>query len=312
MDHRVGLDHGVGVDPRARRVDDGDPGEHVRLVDPVAERGGRAGQLDSRVHALCLHRIVSLVHRDAVAVFHEERDRVCQVELALRVVRRQPVEHRPQPICPEHVDRRVHLSHGALRLGRVAVLDDRRKSPVGASHDAAVLLRVVGLEREDRRSGASGAMCFDQLPENLGGEERRVAGEDEHVVRGAVECRARAAHRVSGAERLLLDREREAVEGRGRGGSGNHDERVDTDRARRADDPVHHPAAEDRVQVLRHVRAHAGAEAGRHDDGAECPLTIRRHGSWGARIRTWDHGTKTRCLTTWPRPRASVILPRVA
>src|SRR5918992_1374284 len=25
-------------------------------------------------------------------------------------------------------------------------------------------------------------------------------------------------------------------------------------------------------------------------------------GSWGARIRTWDHGTKTRCLTTWPRP----------
>src|SRR5882724_10521834 len=23
---------------------------------------------------------------------------------------------------------------------------------------------------------------------------------------------------------------------------------------------------------------------------------------WGARIRTWDHGTKTRCLTAWPRP----------
>jgi hypothetical protein len=23
---------------------------------------------------------------------------------------------------------------------------------------------------------------------------------------------------------------------------------------------------------------------------------------WGARIRTWGHGTKTRCLTTWPRP----------
>ena len=25
-------------------------------------------------------------------------------------------------------------------------------------------------------------------------------------------------------------------------------------------------------------------------------------GGWGARIRTWDHGTKARCLTTWPRP----------
>jgi hypothetical protein len=25
---------------------------------------------------------------------------------------------------------------------------------------------------------------------------------------------------------------------------------------------------------------------------------------WGARIRTWDRGTKTRCLTTWLRPNA--------
>src|SRR6476646_9091637 len=29
----------------------------------------------------------------------------------------------------------------------------------------------------------------------------------------------------------------------------------------------------------------------------------KRH-DWGARIRTWDRGTKTRCLTTWPRPMA--------
>ena len=31
---------------------------------------------------------------------------------------------------------------------------------------------------------------------------------------------------------------------------------------------------------------------------------------WGARIRTWDHGTKTRCLTAWPRPIEGRILPR--
>src|SRR5262245_35409931 len=30
---------------------------------------------------------------------------------------------------------------------------------------------------------------------------------------------------------------------------------------------------------------------------------------WGARIRTWDHGTKTRCLTAWLRPRALTMLP---
>src|SRR5438067_58478 len=32
---------------------------------------------------------------------------------------------------------------------------------------------------------------------------------------------------------------------------------------------------------------------------------------WGARIRTWDHGTKTRCLTTWPRPTGPGILAAV-
>ena len=28
---------------------------------------------------------------------------------------------------------------------------------------------------------------------------------------------------------------------------------------------------------------------------------------WGARIRTWDRGTKTRCLTTWLRPTTSIV-----
>src|SRR5207237_930998 len=28
---------------------------------------------------------------------------------------------------------------------------------------------------------------------------------------------------------------------------------------------------------------------------------------WGARIRTWDRGTKTRCLTTWLRPNESLV-----
>src|SRR5205823_1750217 len=29
---------------------------------------------------------------------------------------------------------------------------------------------------------------------------------------------------------------------------------------------------------------------------------------WGARIRTWDRGTKTRCLTTWLRPTNDISL----
>ena len=39
---------------------------------------------------------------------------------------------------------------------------------------------------------------------------------------------------------------------------------------------------------------------------------VRMRDGWGARIRTWDHGTKTRCLTAWPRPiRATVNLAAV-
>ena len=53
--------------------------------------------------------------------------------------------------------------------------------------------------------------------------------------------------------------------------------------------------------------AHARATASGHDDccerGSGCGHG--RHVGWGARIRTWDHGTKTRCLTAWPRPSES-------
>ena len=42
-------------------------------------------------------------------------------------------------------------------------------------------------------------------------------------------------------------------------------------------------------------------------------VTVSGTSGWGARIRTWDHGTKTRCLTTWPRPTARAdILAAVA
>ena len=32
------------------------------------------------------------------------------------------------------------------------------------------------------------------------------------------------------------------------------------------------------------------------------PAAARRASGWGARIRTWDPGIKTRCLAAWPRP----------
>ena len=57
------------------------------------------------------------------------------------------------------------------------------------------------------------------------------------------------------------------------------------------------------MQVLRYGGPHPGSEAGGHDDG--CDRDVAHVGGidgWGARIRTWDRGTKTRCLTAWLRP----------
>src|SRR5207344_1726512 len=71
----------------------------------------------------------------------------------------------------------------------------------------------------------------------------------------------------------------------------------------RLHDPVHEPAAEQRMEMLGCLRVHARAQPGGQDHGCERLLGhgLGRDG-WGARIRTWDRGTKTRCLTTWLRP----------
>src|SRR4249919_832701 len=305
VDDGVGLEHCIGVDPCASGIDDRDSREHVRLVDPVAECGCRRSELDSRVHTFRLHRASSLVHRDTLTVCHENADRVGQVELALSVVRREPVEHRPQPICPEHVDGRVDLANRALLVGRVAMLDDRCEGPVRTSQDAAVLLYVVRLEREDGRHDVCAAVRLDELAKERSRQQRRISRKYEDVVGAPFERSLRAANGVARAARLGLHGDRPAVERGRRRRRGHDDEWIDSELFRGGEHPVDHPPPEQRMEVLRDLGPHSRAEAGRHDDGSERPLSIPRHEGWGARIRTWDHGTKTRCLTAWLRPRAS-------
>src|SRR6266576_6124832 len=123
---------------------------------------------------------------------------------------------------------------------------------------------------------------------------------DEHRL-GVADALARGAQRVAGAERLLLDRDGNPVERARCFGREDDDERIRAERPHGFDDPVDEPAPEQRVQVLRRRGLHPRAEPGRHDDGCQFAMC---HQSWGARIRTWDRGTKTRCLTTWLRPTA--------
>src|SRR5262249_39231825 len=54
--------------------------------------------------------------------------------------------------------------------------------------------------------------------------------------------------------------------------------------------------------MLRYGRPHAGAQPAGHHDRREVGAGGHGLDGWGARIRTWDPGTKPRCLTTWLRP----------
>src|SRR4026208_1648082 len=63
------------------------------------------------------------------------------------------------------------------------------------------------------------------------------------------------------------------------------------------------------MQVLRRLGPHPRPEAGGHHHSCELSIGHGIESNWGARIRTWDRGTKTRCLTTWLRPPAAGVPP---
>src|SRR5712691_6958167 len=98
MDRRVGRDLDAVIDPGRGGIDDGHAGEHVRLVDPVPQRGGHRGELDTRVDPLHLPGHGRSVDCDRVAVYDEQPQGIRQIELAMRVVRLEPLEGRPESL----------------------------------------------------------------------------------------------------------------------------------------------------------------------------------------------------------------------
>ena len=130
MHDRVGLELHAGLDPGRGWVEDRHAGVHVREVDPVAKRCRGGGELGAGVHALGLGRVVGEMSHDALAAAHEIADGVGQVELALRVVRLEPVQGRPEQVGPEDVDRGVALAKLELLGRRVSGLHDRLDGPV--------------------------------------------------------------------------------------------------------------------------------------------------------------------------------------
>jgi hypothetical protein len=84
-------------------------------------------------------------------------------------------------------------------------------------------------------------MRLDEVPQKIGRDERRVARQDEHVVRSAVEHGVRAANRIAGSERPLLDRDLRVSEGIGARRRGDDDHGLDAGSGRGGEDPVHDP-----------------------------------------------------------------------
>ena len=277
-------------------VDDRHAGEHVLVVDPLAERGSGGGELDARVDALGLRRVGGDEHADAIAGGHDPAHGVGEVELTLRVRRLQLVERRPERVRAEHVDGRVRFLDRELLGARVRGLDDGNEVPRLVADDAAVAADVVRHEREDRGRGARASVGVDERGEELGRQERRVAGEDEHLLRVA-DRPARRAHGIARPERALLHRDLQPVEGGGAVRRGDDDEGRGTERLGSRHDPVDHPPPEDRVEVLRDRGAHTRPQPSGHHD---CSESRRHHESSMAGAPGFEPGI------TGPKP---VALP---
>jgi hypothetical protein len=246
----------------------------VSRVDPVAERGGRGGELHPRVDALRLGGVRRDVDTDQFSAVDDAPYRIGEVELALGVHGGEGVERGPERVGAEDVDRRVRLADPELLRRGVGRLDDRDEAAVAVPHDPTVAADVVGDEREHGRRRAAVAVGGEQFGEQRGREERRVAGEHEHLIRPR-DRGARRADGVAGAEWALLDRDLDAVERRGGFRRRDDDEGRRLQRPRGLEHPVHHPPPEDRVQVLRERGTHPRPEPSGHHD---CGESRRHHG----------------------------------
>ena len=127
-------------------------------------------------------------------------------------MRLEPVERRPEQVGSEDVDRGVALAQLEL-LGVASPASTIASTvPSGRADDASVRAHVVRLEGEDGRSRLLAPVRLEELLEQLGREERRVAGEDEQLGGSSPTDGTRGADRVAGAERALLHRDLDVAE----------------------------------------------------------------------------------------------------
>jgi len=120
----------------------------VRLVDAVAQDRRRGRELGARVDAVGLARVRRGVRADALARRGEDADRVREVQLALDVVRLEPLERAPELGGAEDVYRGVDLADLPLLGRRVGPFGDADDVAADVADDAAVEPRIDSLKRQ--------------------------------------------------------------------------------------------------------------------------------------------------------------------
>lgn len=163
---------------------------------PVVDAGDLGGVHQPRA----VHRVPALAR---------EFQHIGQVQLVLGVGGGEAADHGAQHGRVENVDAGVDLGERGLLGRRVGVFDDLEHVAVGVADDAAVAVRVLGLEGQHRHRRALriAAVLGQQRRQRVTVEQRHVGGGDQQIA-GEVggQRRQRAPHRVPGAQLLLLHR----------------------------------------------------------------------------------------------------------
>ena len=112
-------------------------------------------------------------------------------------------------------------------------------------------------------------MRLDEPAQQSGGEEWGVSRENKDLVDLSFQQFPRRAHGVARPERSLLHGHIEPGEEIGGAHRGDDHDPSELELLRRRQHPVHHPPAENRMQVLRQRGVHARPEPRGHDDRSE-------------------------------------------
>jgi hypothetical protein len=276
-DHRVGANRHVLVDRRRRRIVERDAGQHRGAVLARAQDGGDLREVDARVHAAQLGRVLEAQRRHASFALAVHRDEIGEVVLALGVVRRQLVQRREQRLERERVDAAVDFPDAALVAGGVPLLDDALHLAGRVAHNAAVPVRLVDDRGQNRGGGALARVRLEQAFQGVRFEERDVGVQQQHRARLPRQHRLGLEQRVAGAELRRLQDELEAGPPRQRSphlvlAVSDHEHGLfGVERVHGVEHVLDHRAAGDGMEDLGPVRLHPGAFPGGEDDDEQHP-----------------------------------------